>query len=232
MRRAPEPPAGDVRKPDQPPERHHGRSHRLCPVLFWLAMSTDFGAPDSRVRALHRRRAVGHPGRVPGSRGQYLVTDHGEAPRSDGRQAPARGRRLSRSTSSRTGATHSTLVPWIGPLPHVGAPGHLRPRALHHGLPQLRRAAMASSSPPGGRASGRRCSRCSSSARLLLWYPLLIAGRARGLGRWGVGRSGRFFSTPGCRRRWRSLLVLALVLTVYSMLDYLWSYRRVVGVQD
>jgi uncharacterized membrane protein len=27
-------------------------------------------------------------------------------------------------------------------------------------------------------------------------------------------------------------LAAALVMTVYSMLDYLWSYRRVVGVQD
>lgn len=61
---------------------------------------------------------------------------------------------------------------------------------------------------------------------LLLWYPLRSTAVARG---WtgGTGWSlwsefhGLFIAVT---------LAVALVLTVYSMLDYLWSYRSLVGV--
>ncbi len=61
---------------------------------------------------------------------------------------------------------------------------------------------------------------------LLLWYPLQLSAEARG---WG----GSFWTlfTP-VHRAWIGVtLAVAIVLTVYSMLDYLWSYRSVVGIR-
>jgi len=63
---------------------------------------------------------------------------------------------------------------------------------------------------------------------LLLWYPLLqwahgagVAGTAA----WGVWA---FF-----HRTWIGVtLALALVLTIYSMLDYLWRYRSLAGFRS
>jgi CDP-diacylglycerol--glycerol-3-phosphate 3-phosphatidyltransferase len=63
---------------------------------------------------------------------------------------------------------------------------------------------------------------------LLLWYPLVevaVEGGWRGAGWWTV------LST--LLQGWVAItLAAAIVLTVYSMLDYLWSYRKVVGVRD
>jgi CDP-diacylglycerol--glycerol-3-phosphate 3-phosphatidyltransferase len=65
-------------------------------------------------------------------------------------------------------------------------------------------------------------------AGLLLWYPLLITATARGwvAQAWwppfALGFGGFIAVT----------LLIALVLTVYSMIDYLWSYRSLVGVRD
>jgi len=63
---------------------------------------------------------------------------------------------------------------------------------------------------------------------LLLWYPLLSTARDRG---WTDHPAweplswlhGGFIA---------GTLAVALVLTVYSMMDYLWSYRALVGVRD
>ena len=63
---------------------------------------------------------------------------------------------------------------------------------------------------------------------LLLWYPLLVTARARGWvdnpvwSAWSWVHSGFIALT----------LLVALILTVYSMIDYLWSYRSLVGVRD
>ncbi len=61
----------------------------------------------------------------------------------------------------------------------------------------------------------------------LLWLPLVQVSAARGWrgGVWEVfsqGVGGLIGVT----------LVIAIVLTIYSMLDYLWSYRTVVGIRD
>lgn len=62
---------------------------------------------------------------------------------------------------------------------------------------------------------------------LLLWYPLVDVAVSRGWsGRaWGLAESfvGGFVALT---------LAIAIVLTVYSMIDYLWSYRRLVGISD
>jgi CDP-diacylglycerol--glycerol-3-phosphate 3-phosphatidyltransferase len=65
-------------------------------------------------------------------------------------------------------------------------------------------------------------------ASLLLWWPLLLSAEARAWTEtawWPAiaGTLGVFIAVT---------LVIALVLTVYSMLDYLWSYRSLVGVRD
>lgn len=61
---------------------------------------------------------------------------------------------------------------------------------------------------------------------LLLWYPLRLMAEARG---W----SGTFWSSwAWFHGAWVNVtLWVAIVLTVYSMLDYLWSYRSVVGIR-
>jgi CDP-diacylglycerol---glycerol-3-phosphate 3-phosphatidyltransferase len=63
---------------------------------------------------------------------------------------------------------------------------------------------------------------------LLLWYPLLESAQTRGWtasGGWAgfAWGFGAFIAVT---------LVIAMILTVYSMIDYLWSYRSLVGVRD
>lgn len=61
----------------------------------------------------------------------------------------------------------------------------------------------------------------------LLWYPLRI---------WVEGRGG----ITGAWQAWFAVhgaivgvsLAIAVVLTVYSLIDYLWSYRNLVGLRD
>ncbi|MBT8488863.1 MAG: CDP-diacylglycerol--glycerol-3-phosphate 3-phosphatidyltransferase [Gemmatimonadetes bacterium] len=62
---------------------------------------------------------------------------------------------------------------------------------------------------------------------LLLWYPLSRLGAQEAWNGWFWG----FFDT-GLRAWVAVTLAVAIVLTVYSMIDYLWSYRRVVGIKD
>jgi CDP-diacylglycerol--glycerol-3-phosphate 3-phosphatidyltransferase len=61
---------------------------------------------------------------------------------------------------------------------------------------------------------------------LLLWYPLSAVAEERG---W-EGAAWRAWSL--LHTTWVGVtLGVAIVLTVYSMLDYLWSYRSVVGIR-
>lgn len=62
---------------------------------------------------------------------------------------------------------------------------------------------------------------------LLLWYPLVDVAVSRG---W----SGVPWNPLAAvvRAFVAVTLVVAIVLTIYSMLDYLWSYRRLVGISD
>ena len=62
---------------------------------------------------------------------------------------------------------------------------------------------------------------------LLLWYPLLGFAQARG---WS---GGPWTAISTLIQAWCAItLGGAIVLTVYSMLDYLWSYRSLVGIRD
>jgi CDP-diacylglycerol--glycerol-3-phosphate 3-phosphatidyltransferase len=62
---------------------------------------------------------------------------------------------------------------------------------------------------------------------LLLWYPLRMLAESRG---WGGG----FYDVwQHFHTAWIGItLGLALALTIYSMLDYLWSYRSLVGMRN
>lgn len=62
---------------------------------------------------------------------------------------------------------------------------------------------------------------------LLFWYPLRTLVQERGWEATAVWRAWSAFHTT-----WIAVtLALALLLTVYSMLDYLWRYRSVVGIR-
>lgn len=62
---------------------------------------------------------------------------------------------------------------------------------------------------------------------LLLWYPLAHLAADGG---WSGGLWRTFEVTL---RGWVGVtLAVAIVLTLYSMIDYLWSYRRLVGIED
>lgn len=65
------------------------------------------------------------------------------------------------------------------------------------------------------------------SGGLLLWYPLQEIGAARGLDNLPYRAFVQIHAT------WIGLtLTLALILTIYSMVDYLWSYRSLLGFRD
>lgn len=62
---------------------------------------------------------------------------------------------------------------------------------------------------------------------LLFWYPLTQLAAERG---WEGFAAWRYWA--GFHGAWIAVtLTLALILTVYSMLDYLWRYRSVVGIR-
>ncbi len=62
---------------------------------------------------------------------------------------------------------------------------------------------------------------------VLFWYPLAEAGRDAG---W-TGGLWTAFSTVV--QAWVGIMLpIAVLLTVYSLIDYLWSYRTVVGIRD
>jgi len=66
------------------------------------------------------------------------------------------------------------------------------------------------------------------SGGLLAWYPLVMIARSRDWENLGAWHAWRVFHGA-----WVGVtLALAIVLTIYSMLDYLWRYRSVVGIRD
>jgi CDP-diacylglycerol--glycerol-3-phosphate 3-phosphatidyltransferase len=66
------------------------------------------------------------------------------------------------------------------------------------------------------------------SGGLLLWYPLTAVVEARG---WDTLAVVRVWTT--IHGAWIAVtLALAIILTVYSMLDYLWRYRSLLGFRS
>lgn len=63
---------------------------------------------------------------------------------------------------------------------------------------------------------------------LLFWYPLIMTADTRG---WTSAPAWRYWAA--FHGAWIGItLAVAVILTVYSMLDYLWRYRSVVGLRD
>jgi CDP-diacylglycerol--glycerol-3-phosphate 3-phosphatidyltransferase len=78
--------------------------------------------------------------------------------------------------------------------------------------------------------SGKRKALLQSlfSGGLLAWYPLAMLASSRGWGDLGGWHAWKTFHGA-----WVGVtLALAIVLTIYSMLDYLWRYRSVVGIRS
>lgn len=79
-------------------------------------------------------------------------------------------------------------------------------------------------------SSGKRKALMQSlfAGGLLLWYPLEILAQRRG---WeGTGVWQLWSVIHGA---WIAItLTVAVILTVYSMVDYLWRYRSVVGIRN
>jgi len=196
----------------------------MCPVIFWLAVSPDVGL---RVGAFLLFVLAGLSDIWDGwlARKYDLITDLGKL------LDPIADKLLLVVTlvpfyliSHRGGPLDG--VPWIGELPGWVL-GVIFGRELFITL--FRSYAVGKGVVIAAGSSGKRKAMFQMFfiGALLLWYPLVEVATERG---WSNGL-WTFFSN-GLQAWVAIFLVLAVILTVYSMLDYLWSYRRVVGVKD
>ncbi len=196
----------------------------MCPVIFWLAVSPSV---EARFGAFALFFAAGLSDVWDGwlARKYDLITDVGKL------LDPIADKLLLVVTlipfyiiSHRGGPFDA--VPWWGPLPLwvlLVIFGRELFITLFRSYAANRGVVIAAGS------SGKRKAMFQMFfiGGLLLWYPLVRVGAERG---WS-GPFWSFFST-GLQAWVAIFLALALILTVYSMLDYLWSYRRVVGIDD
>ena len=197
----------------------------VCPVLFWLALEPGAGA---RFGAFALFVAAALSDVWDG----YLARKHGWITDTGKLLDPIADKLLLVSTfvpcymiSHRPGAANE--VPFWGPLPFwvlVVIFGRELFITLFRQWARSRGVVIAA----GKSGKSKALFQSLFVGALLLWYPLSTTARAVG---WTdhpawtlwVPFHGAFIATA---------LVIALVLTVYSMIDYLWSYRSVVGVRD
>ena len=196
----------------------------LCPVLFWLAMSTNTTA---RFAAFALYTLAGVSDILDGylARRSNLVTDMGKL------LDPIADKLLLVVTlipvyliSHRGGPFDD--VPWIGPLP-LWVLLVIFGRELF--ITVFRAYAARNGVVIAAGWSGKRKAMFQMFfiGAVLLWYPLVEVGTTRG---WDNGL-WNFFSTG--LQAWIAVnLGLAILLTVYSLIDYLWSYRTIVGIRD
>jgi CDP-diacylglycerol--glycerol-3-phosphate 3-phosphatidyltransferase len=195
-----------------------------CPVIFWLAVSPDVGA---RFWAFALFVIAGLSDVYDGylARRYDLITDMGKL------LDPVADKLLLASTlipfyliSHRGGALDG--VPGFGPLPtwvlivifgreiFITA---FRSYAVNKGVVI-----------PAGVAGKRKALlQMLFIGSLLMWYPLLEVATANawsGVPWEAVSVIVRTFVAV--------TLAAAIVMTVYSLLDYLWSYRTLVGIRD
>jgi CDP-diacylglycerol--glycerol-3-phosphate 3-phosphatidyltransferase len=125
------------------------------------------------------------------------------------------------------GGTEEGLLPWWGPLP-LWVVLVIFGRELL--ITVFRSVAVRRGVVIAAGTTGKRKALMQSlfSGGLLLWYPLNITVEARG---WDAFAAMRMWIT--FHGAWVAItLGLALVLTVYSMIDYLWRYRSVLGFRN
>ena len=196
----------------------------LCPILFWLAMSTDTNA---RFGAFVLFTLAGLSDILDGylARRDDIVTDLGKL------LDPIADKLLLAVTlipvyliSHRGGPLDE--VPWIGPLP-LWVLFVIFGRELF--ITVFRAYAARKGVVIAAGWSGKRKAMVQMffMGGVLLWYPLVDVGVAKGWGNWLWN-----FGSIGLQAWVAVMLGFALLLTVYSLIDYLWSYRIVVGIRD
>lgn len=197
----------------------------VCPVLFFLAIADDrglrYGAFVLFLVAALSDVWDGYLARKHG-----LITDLGKL------LDPLADKLLLVTTfvpfylvSHRPGEENA--VPWLGALPLWVLLVIFGREALITGFRQwAKRRGVVIAAGASGKV--KALAQNVFIAALLLWYPLSATAAERGWGaspgwvRWAIFQEGVIVVS----------LVLALVLTIYSMIDYLWSYRSVVGVRS
>jgi len=195
-----------------------------CPVIFFLAIAPGIGA---RVWAFVLFLAAAFSDIWDGylARRYDLITDTGKL------LDPIADKLLLVATfvpfylASHRGS-EPDLIPWWGAMPLwviVVIFGRELFITLFRGY-----AARGGVVIPAG-TSGKRKTlfQLTFAGSLLLWHPLRAIAEARG---WDGALWGFWAQFHGA---WVAVtLAIAIVLTVYSMLDYLWSYRAVVGIRN
>jgi len=195
-----------------------------CPVIFWLVMSPDLTARFAGF-VLFVLAALSDvwDGYLARSRG--LITDMGKL------LDPIADKLLLASTlipvyliSHRGGPLDE--VPWWGPLPLWVLVVVFGRELFITGFRSYaaRRGVVIAAGWSGKRKALFQMLFIGSA---LLWYPLVQVSTeaAWGGALWGAASIvHRLFVAV--------TLVVAILLTVYSLLDYLWSYRTLVGIRD
>ena len=196
----------------------------LCPVLFWLVMSTD---TSSRFAGFALFTLAGLSDILDGyiARRDDLVTDLGKL------LDPIADKLLLTVTlipiyliSHRGGPLDE--LPWIGPLP-LWVLFVIFGRELFITIFRAYAARQGVVIAAGWSGKRKAMFQMFFTGAVLLWYPLVDVGLAKGWENWlwDLGSVGLQAWVP-------IMLAFALLLTVYSMIDYLWSYRVVVGIRD
>lgn len=196
----------------------------VCPVIFWLALSPLVGARFAAF-VLFVAAALSDVWDGYLARRYDLITDMGKL------LDPIADKLLLVVTlipfyliSHRGGALDE--VPWIGPLP-MWVLLVIFGRELF--ITVFRAYAARRGVVIAAGVSGKRKAlfQMLFIGGLLLWYPLADVAVSRGWSNWAWSLGATTLSLFVAVN-----LAIAIVLTVYSMLDYLWSYRRVVGISD
>ena len=195
-----------------------------CPVIFFLAISPQMGA---RVWAFVLFVAAGLSDVWDGylARRYDLITDTGKL------LDPLADKLLLVSTLvpfyivSHSGR-EVDLIPWWGAMPLwviVVIFGRELFMTVFRGYAARRGVVI-----PAGKSGKRKALfQALFIGGLLLWYPLRMYAESRG---WN-GELWAFWTQ--FHGAWVGIMLgLAIVLTVYSMVDYLWSYRAVVGIRS
>jgi len=195
-----------------------------CPVIFWLAMSPDVG-PRFWAFALFVVAGISDAWDGYLARRYDLITDVGKL------LDPVADKLLLASTmipfyliSHRGGPLDD--VPMLGPLPMwilLVIFGREIFMTVFRSYAVGRGVIIAA-----GRAGKRKALlQMLFIGGLLLWYPIVEVAENRGWSHVTWSMASLFIRT------WVPVtLAIAIVLTVYSMIDYLWSYRRLVGIRD
>lgn len=195
-----------------------------CPVIFFLAISPQMGA---RAWAFVLFVAAGLSDVWDGylARRYDLITDTGKL------LDPLADKLLLVATFVpfyivSHGGREVDLIPWWGEMPLwviVVIFGRELFMTVFRGYAARRGVVI-----PAGKSGKRKALfQALFIGGLLLWYPLRMYAESRG---W----SGEFWAFwIQFHGAWVGIMLgLAIVLTVYSMVDYLWSYRAVVGIRS